>query len=148
MELRSLAEKLNQLEEEQNPVWGKMSAQHMVEHLTTTLLLATGKVKVAVYTPDKQLAQMRAFLMSDRALPRGVVSPAIGSELPALRNESYDLAFAEFWKEYDRFETYYKENPEGKHVNPAFGVLNYDEWKQFMKKHFTHHFTQFALLPE
>ncbi len=147
MKLRELAEYINNLEENTKPVWGKMSAQHMVEHLSMTLKIATGKLTVPVYTPENQLARMRDFLMSNRAMPREVVSPAVGSELPKLRKESFSSAMEEFWTKFDAFEKYYSENPDAVHKNPAFGELNYEEWQQFMKKHFTHHFEQFGLLP-
>ena len=45
-----------------------------------------------------------------------------------------------------KFENYYKVNPKAKIVHPFFGELNYDYWKKFQVKHFTHHFKQFNLL--
>lgn len=146
MTLPELAQRIDLLREDTQPQWGKMTPQHMVEHLTATLLLATGKVTVKVYTPQNQLAQMRAFLMSDRPIPRGVVSPAVGSDLPPLKNESFGAAIEEFRSCFETFQSYYEENPEAVHINPAFGELTYAEWQQFMKKHFTHHFEQFGLL--
>ncbi|AXJ01097.1 oxepin-CoA hydrolase / 3-oxo-5,6-dehydrosuberyl-CoA semialdehyde dehydrogenase [Cyclonatronum proteinivorum] len=146
MTLHELAQHIDKLQADTQPRWGKMTAQHMVEHLTSTLLLATGKNDVKVYTPQNQLAQMRAFLMSDKPIPRGVVSPAVGSELPKLRNESFEAAVSEFKAELSDFVAYYEANPEAVHINPAFGELSFPEWEQFMKKHFTHHFEQFGLL--
>lgn len=146
MTLNELAAKIDNLTPDVSPQWGKMTPQHMVEHLTSTLLLATGKTEVKVYTPQNQLAQMRAFLMSDKPIPRGVVSPAVGAELPALRNESFEAAISEFKSELSDFLTYYETHPDAVHINPAFGELSFPEWEQFMKKHFTHHFEQFGLL--
>jgi oxepin-CoA hydrolase/3-oxo-5,6-dehydrosuberyl-CoA semialdehyde dehydrogenase len=148
MELREFAEYINQLDENATPVWGRMTPQHMVEHLTNTLRLATGEIEIPVYTPENQLASMRNFLMSNRAIPRGVVSPAVGGSLPKLKNSSFEEARKEFWEKYDAFEKYYEDNPDNTHANPAFGDLNKEEWKQFMKKHFTHHFEQFGLIPD
>ncbi len=147
MKLKEFASQINNLEEQKKPIWGKMTPQHMVEHLTSTFRLATGQVKVPVYTPANQLASMRRFLMSDRPIPREVVSPAVGSELPKLKNDSFEEAISEFWKEFDKFESYYEENPDAKQINPAFGELTREEWTQFMKKHMTHHFEQFGLIP-
>lgn len=147
MKLKEFASQINNLKKNKEPMWGKMTPQHMVEHLTSTLKLATGEVQVPVYTPENQLATMRNFLMSNRPIPRGVVSPAVGSELPKLNNESFEEALSEFWKEFGKFESYYEENPDAKHINPAFGELSHEEWNQFMKKHMTHHFEQFGLIP-
>ncbi|MFW6347579.1 MAG: DUF1569 domain-containing protein [Cyclonatronaceae bacterium] len=146
MHLRDFARKIDNLTPNSKPKWGKMTPQHMVEHLSDTMKIAIGEIDIPVYTPENQLAEMRRFLMSDRALPRGVVSPAIGSELPKLRNESFEDALKEFWKYVYTFEKYYTENPDATHINPAFGNLTYPEWLQFMSKHFTHHFEQFGLI--
>lgn len=146
MDLRAFAEHINKLEHDSKPNWGKMTAQHMVEHLTSTFRLATGEIKIPVYTPTNQIAEMRKFLMSNRPIPREIVSPAIGSDLPKLKNSSFEEAISEFWDEFDTFVSYYEDNPEAKNVNPAFGELTWTEWKQFMKKHMTHHFEQFGIL--
>lgn len=146
MTLSELAAHIDKLSADTPPQWGKMTPQHMVEHLTSTLFLATGKAEVKVYTPQNQLAQMRAFLMSDRPIPRGVVSPAVGADLPQLRNDSFEAAVSEFKAELTAFAAYYEEHPDAVHINPAFGELSYPEWQQFMKKHLTHHFEQFGLL--
>ena len=146
MHLRDFARKIDGLTPNTKPKWGKMTPQHMVEHLSDTLKIAIGEIEIPVYTSENQLAEMRRFLMSDRALPRGVVSPAIGSDLPKLRNDSFERALTEFWKYVYAFEKYYRQNPEANHVNPAFGNLTYPEWFQFMNKHFTHHFEQFGLI--
>lgn len=146
MQLRAFARKLDGLTPDTKPLWGKMAAQHMVEHLTDTLRIAIGEVEIPVYTPENQLAEMRRFLMSDRAIPRGVVSPAVGTDLPKLKYDNFEDALSEFWKYVFAFEKYYKENPEASHINPAFGNLSYPEWLQFMNKHMTHHFEQFGLI--
>ncbi len=146
MKLKELAEHINRLEEDTRPNWGKMSPQHMVEHLSMTLKIATGQLTIPCYTPDNHLARMRDFLMSNKAMPREVVSPAVGSDLPKLRKSSFKEAMEEFHEEFNRFDSYYQKNPEAVHTNPAFGELNQEEWEQFMKKHFTHHFEQFGLL--
>lgn len=146
MELRDLARTIDGLTPTTKPAWGKMTAQHMVEHLTETLKIAIGEEEIPVYTPENQLAEMRRFLMGNRAFPRGVVSPAVGSELPRLKHDTFEDAMAAFWRYIYAFEKYYRDNPDATHINPAFGKLTYPEWRQFMTKHFTHHFEQFGLI--
>ena len=48
--------------------------------------------------------------------------------------------------ELDYFDTYFKENPEAKTIQPRMGLMNKEEWTVLHNKHFTHHFKQYNLV--
>jgi hypothetical protein len=55
IELESVLGYLNKLDAAAKPAWGSMGAQRMVEHLTDTLRIATGK------NPQKQIIPFPGF---------------------------------------------------------------------------------------
>lgn len=144
--LDNLISKIDNLKADTEPQWGKMTAQHMVEHLSATLWISAGKVKVKCFTPENRLSAMQAFLESDKPMPRNFVSPAVGDDVPPLRFKTFEEAVKEFKSAYAAFQAYFKENPDVLVTNPAFGNLSFSQWKTFHSKHMTHHFTQFGLV--
>ena len=138
--------KLSLLKSDQKPVWGKMSAQHMVEHLILAVKMGNGKLKFECINPPDKLLTLKKFLMSSRAIPKGFVNPVIGTDNLPLNCSSLDEAKNELEEEIEDYYRFYEENPDAKPVNATFGELNKTEWDQFHKKHFTHHLEQFGLL--
>lgn len=138
--------KLNLIDDKTEPLWGKMSAQHMVEHLILAVKMGNGKLKLDCINPPEKLPTLKKFLLSGRPLPKGFVNPVIGPENLPLKFSSINGAIAKLKEEIEDYHTFFKENPGAKPVNVTFGDLNKEEWDQFHKKHFTHHFKQFGLL--
>ncbi len=138
---------LNKLLEQTKPHWGGMSPQHMVEHLSAAVKMSNGKI---VFTecmnPPEKHPILKRFLMSNRPMPKDFVNTVVGKGLKPLINNSLKEAKQELIKELSNFEKYFNENPKALPLNPTFGPLNFEEWKVFHNKHFTHHFTQFGLL--
>lgn len=144
---------LNLLTKSSQPVWGTMTPQHMVEHLTMAVQSSTGKIIFDRFiTPEDRIAIAKRFLNSSRPLPKlfvnQVISEVIGEGLIPLINNDLSSAIRELKKEVDYFYEYFTKNPEAKPINATFGPLNYKEWIAFHNKHFTHHFTQFGLIEE
>lgn len=144
--MENLIRQIDSLKPDTQAVWGKMSAQHMVEHLSGVFWISAGKIKVGCHTPAEKLPVMRKFLESERPMPRNFVSPAVGENLLPLRFSAFEEAVEDFKKAHEAFLDYFEKQPDAKLTNPAFGDLNFEEWKQFHRKHITHHFTQFGLL--
>lgn len=144
--LDSLISNIDNLKADTKPQWGKMSAQHMAEHLSATLWISSGKVKVTCFTPENRLPAMRAFLESDKPMPRNFVSPAIGEDLTPLQFSSFNEAANDLKSAYQAFKLHFNEHPEAEVTNPAFGDLNFAQWQKFHTKHITHHFSQFGLI--
>lgn len=142
---------LKNLHKETKPVWGIMTAQHMVEHLTMAVKSSTNKIIFNRFiTPEDKTPIAKRFLNSSRPLPKlfvnEVVSEVIGEGLIPLANTDLSSAIRELKKEVEYFDEYFTKNPEAKPINATFGPLNHEEWITFHNKHFTHHLNQFGLL--
>lgn len=144
---------LTDLSTETKAIWGTMTPQHMVEHLTMAVQSSTGKIVFDRFiTPEDRIAIAKRFLNSSRPLPKlfvnEVISEVFGEGLIPLINNDLSSAISELKKEVQSFDEYFAENPEAKPINATFGPLNYEEWIVFHNKHFTHHLTQFGLIEE
>ena len=127
-------------------LWGKMSAQHMVEHLILTVQTGNGKLTIECFNQPEKLPALKRYLYSDRPLPKLFINPLIGPDLLPLKFKSLEEAIEHLKKEVDDYELYFQQNPEVKPVNATFGELNKEEWDKFHQKHFTHHLSQFGLV--
>ena len=139
-------EKLILLRANTKPLWGKMTPQHMVEHLILAMRMSTGKLKLECFNPPEKLPALKRFLMSSRPLPKLFVNPAIGENLLPLEFSSLEEAKNILNQEIIDYLSHFELNPEAKTVNVTFGELNKEEWDVFHKKHFIRHFPQFGLL--
>lgn len=143
--LENVIETLNALEPSKKPVWGSMSAQRMVEHLTDTLRIATGQNPQDLAIPEDKIERMQAFLETDKPMARGIEVPFAPKNV-ALRNEDLDLAIDEFVDEWLLFEECFTENENLTAVHSFYGALNFDQWRKLNDKHLNHHFEQFGLI--
>ena len=138
---------LDNLRGESKPQWGKMTAQHMVEHLILVVQSSNGSLAIEEFmTPPDRLEIAKKILMSSRPLPKNFVNTIVGEGLKPLRYPNFNSATNKLYEEIERFEKFYEDNPNSKPVNATFGPLNKNEWIQFHKKHFKHHFDQFGLI--
>jgi len=138
---------LNNLKSESVPKFGKMTAQHMVEHLTFAIMFSNGKLPQKLYLPlDKAELIKEKFIYSDNELPIGFKAPMLGDDLPKLIFPDLNVAVRELLNEVDHFDNYFLENGEIEPINPTMGKLDKREWIIFHNKHFAHHFRQFNLL--
>ncbi len=139
------SELLMKLENSSKPLWGKMSAQHMVEHLIFAVQLSNGKIQKGCYNPPEKIPVLKRFLMSERPLPKDFINPAIGSNLVPLQYENLESAKLVLKQELEDYYSCFEENPTDTFINPTFGELNKSEWDVFHEKHFKHHLNQFGL---
>jgi Protein of unknown function (DUF1569) len=143
--LENVIETLSKLEANSAPLWGQMSAQRMVEHLTDTLRIATGKNPQPILIPEDKIERMQGFLETDKPMARGIEVPHAKAGTP-LRFDEIDLAIDEFVEEWLVFEDMYAEKPELRTTHSFYGDLNFDQWRKLNDKHLNHHFEQFGLL--
>lgn len=136
---------IDKLSPDTKPMWGKMGAQHMVEHLVLTMQMSNGKLKFECINPPSKLPALKRFLLSNKPLPKLFVNPAIGEDLLPLEFSSLAEARQGLKKEIDDYEEFFEKNAGMKTVNATFGELDKSEWDVFHQKHFTHHLSQFAL---
>ncbi len=137
---------LKNLSSNDKPLWGKMTAQHMVEHLIYTFEGSTGVREFECFSPEDKLPKLKRILLSNRPLPKLFITPLLGEKLMELKFDSFEVAVSELEKQLESFETYFAQNPEATPINPTFGKLNKEEWIRFHHKHVDHHFSQFGLL--
>ena len=63
---------LNKLTPSQQPVWGEMSSQRMVEHLSEMLRMAQGTTLFTLSIPEDKVAKMQEFLYSDKEMAKNI----------------------------------------------------------------------------
>ena len=147
-DLETLISYLNKLDATTQPLWGKMEAQRMIEHLTEGVYMSIGKNMEQfneLLVPADKLPKMRAFLASAEPMPRDFKAPYAPEEY-ILKNEEIELAVDDFVDAWLAYEEYYESKPNKSHFHPFYGDLNKPEWDRMHAKHFTHHFQQFRLI--
>jgi hypothetical protein len=142
--LKPITETLKNLKPDTQPQWGRMTAQHMVEHLTNSVNASNGRRLLTSDLPEEKSVKAKAFLMSERPMPHGVGANP-DAELPVLRNQNLEKAIEELQEAVQEFEEHHLDTMK-EYAHPAFGELNKREWDVFHDKHFKHHFGQFGLL--
>ena len=138
---------LNKLQPNAKPLWGKMSPQHIVEHLAMAVRISTGRINSKFYSTVEEAEKIKSRVIhSDAELTQGVKNPILGDEPPALVYPDMQTAVSELHKEIEHFKNYYSVNQNVKHTQPRMGELGHKEWLTLHSKHFTHHFKQYGLL--
>jgi oxepin-CoA hydrolase/3-oxo-5,6-dehydrosuberyl-CoA semialdehyde dehydrogenase len=137
---------IDTLRESVEPVWGKMSAQHMVEHLILSFQMSTDKLDLECNTPERKRVKLQAFLNINRPMPKDFINPVAGTELLDLQYQNLRQAKEGLKEEVQYYLAYYKNNPEITQINPTFGELNSEQWEKFHFKHCFHHLSQFNLI--
>jgi oxepin-CoA hydrolase/3-oxo-5,6-dehydrosuberyl-CoA semialdehyde dehydrogenase len=138
---------LQKLQENTQPQWGRMTAQHMIEHLATSVKQSNGKERVVPTHPQERLDRSKAFMLSDRPFPKNVGTDAENpAPLPALRNASLADAITELLNEVEDYKTHHLTDRGSSYAHSVFGYLNKEEWDYFHDKHFRHHLNQFGLI--
>jgi hydroxymethylglutaryl-CoA reductase len=144
LDITEMIQLLDKLSPDQQPLWGKMSAQRMVEHLSDIIKTSSGKTNMPLQIEPDKIERMQAFLYSDKPMVKGIEVALAKKE--ELRHEEIELAIDEFLLEWIDFESHFENNEEKTEIHPFYGELNYEKWCKFHSKHFTHHFKQFGLI--
>lgn len=138
---------INNLKEDQKPLWGIMTAQHMIEHVSLTVGASVGKINTKVFTPqDKIEYYKKVGLFTDTTWPVGTKSPALSDKLADLHYATFEEAKSKLIIFINAYFDLFDQKSDIISINPVFGELTIEEWKQFHFKHFRHHFTQFDIL--
>lgn len=143
--LNTILSKLTKLEEGTLPQWGGMSAQRMVEHLTDSLSLATGKITLPLEIPEDKTERAKGFVLSEHPLPVNFQAGYAPKEVN-LRNKDLKAAISEFKNSWKHYLSFFEEKPNLETLHPNFGKLDFLHWQKLNSKHLTHHFKQFGLI--
>ena len=138
---------LKTIDEDQEPVWGKMNVHQMIEHMTDSFRIANEKNKEdKIVTPADRLEGAYQFMMSDKPFKENTKNVLMAEEPEPVRNEFLEDAILELDNEITDFHTFFKGDEEKRTTNAFFGNLNYAEWVQLLHKHAVHHLKQFSAI--
>jgi oxepin-CoA hydrolase/3-oxo-5,6-dehydrosuberyl-CoA semialdehyde dehydrogenase len=138
---------LSELRSDTPALWGKMTAQHMVEHLVFHFRTALGQLETRVVTPPEQVEKLQESLWNFRAMPRDFRHPLLNPDGPGnLEFAGLPEALAGLDALWTEYISYYAANPDARHPNAVFGLLDKWHWDLLGRKHFDHHLRQFGLL--
>lgn len=137
---------LSKLTNDIQPIFGKMNAQQMIEHLSAVTQIANGNWKVDAFVSEEKTARRKPFLNTDGELQIGFKAPFLTEEPTSVKFSSISEAIDDLVQQVQLFFEVFKNNSERTVVHPFFGELDFEYWKKFQVKHFTHHFKQFGLI--
>jgi hypothetical protein len=125
------------------PLWGKMTAHQMVEHMIEQIRYSYNKLNF-VFDVNEEVARLakQKWIYTDAQIPPNLIL----GPLPAA-NEYPDLhtAVKQLMYELNEFDRYFK--PAETVVNHGcYGPMDYNEWLIWHSKHLAHHLRQFRLI--
>jgi len=138
-----LVSRINNLNQESKPIWGKMNVDQMLAHCNVTYEMAftdkhpkaTGIKKFMLNLFVKQLVVgEKPFKKNGRTAPQFLIT------IEKVFNEEKIRLIDFINKTQDVGESYF----EGKESN-SFGVLTVKEWSNSFYKHLDHHLKQFGV---
>ena len=138
---------LEKLELDMQPLWGKMSPQHMLEHLSMAISFSNGRMSVSLAV-DKAASEKahRSVFEYKNNFPKSLPIPGIPTEPLPLMYSSFTEAKTGALGSIAAFFEHFDKDPSRTCVHPVLGALTYDEWIYFNTKHVSHHLSQFGLL--
>lgn len=129
------------------PHWGKMTAQHMIEHLYTAVISSTIIKNTPPVPPNSFQEEFKnALIYSVEPMARNLDNPAFRFGLPDYTNPSLAEAKAKLLSSLERFFSIYEGKDDAYNFNIFLGDLHAQETLLFHYKHFKHHYTQFGLI--
>lgn len=135
------------LTEDTMPLWGKMSAQNMVEHLIWAFERSTSAVEMPCLTPVDLLERVKTtFLYENKPMSHDYKHPLLSKDPEPLLYNSLQEAKDALRKELGYFLYHFSAYPSAVHVHAVLGPLNAEEWQRCHFKHCYHHFLQFGLI--
>ncbi|MDX5340781.1 MAG: hypothetical protein LPK25_17275, partial [Cyclobacteriaceae bacterium] len=78
MNVQEINSRLESLKEDSQPIFGKMTAQHMIEHLILTIKISYGRIKIPHFEPsERQLKEKQNLLYTVMEFPEGIKAPGL-----------------------------------------------------------------------
>lgn len=145
MNSTGIIESLKNLKADQKPLWGKMTPQHMVEHLYKTVQASINEISIKIYSEERRIPVLKRLFLGGKEFPKEFMNPAVGPDLIDLEFNDLQSAINQLENIFTWYEKFFSEIPDVKTIHPIFGYLTKEEWDLFHKKHFKHHLGQFGL---
>ncbi len=136
---------LEQLSDNEVGLWGVLSPQGMIEHMSDAFGMAYSGIKHTLITPVEHLEKIRSFVLSDKPFKENTKNALMPEEPLPLRKNSMTDAINELKNEIQSFFIFYNTHTGHKEMNPFFGELNFEEQLHLLHKHALHHLKQFNL---
>lgn len=128
------------------PEFGLMNAQQMIEHLSAVTQIANGNWVVNAFVSDEKATRRKPFLNTENELQEGFKASFLADDVSKLKFNSIEEAIEDLLTQIQFFVKVFTDDKSKTEVHPFFGELDFEYWKKFQVKHFTHHFKQFGLL--
>lgn len=129
------------------PHWGKMTSQHMIEHLYTAVVSSTIIKKTPPVPPNSGQEEFKnSLIYSLEPMGKNLDNPAFRFGLPDYTNPTIVEAKAKLLSSLKRFFEIYEGKDDAYNFNLFLGDLQAQETLIFHYKHFKHHYTQFGLI--
>ena len=136
---------LQKIDSTTSPLWGKMNAQQMIEHVSGFFKLSTDKLHIPLVTAPEHLPKYKEFLLSEKEFRENTKAPVLPEDPLPVRRKDIHEARIELEKEVSDFFDFFRNDPEKKTLHPVFGDLNFSEWVLLHYKHVKHHLKQFRV---
>ncbi|MFK7843704.1 MAG: DUF1569 domain-containing protein [Rhodothermales bacterium] len=143
-----MLEVLNRLDEDTPALWGRMSAQHMLEHLIWTFNVSIGRAAGRCDFTKARQRIMKQFIYTNMATPHQFENPLLPAHPLPMEFADINAAKLALSKAVTAFSSYYLANPEAEHIHPLFGRLGREDWERVHYKHCFHHLSQFGLISQ
>ena len=139
-------EYLSKLTSENKPSFGKMNGQQMIEHLSGIIKISNGNWLVDIFVEEEKSERRKPFLDTDNEISVGFKDTFLSEDPTPPMFETKEEAIDDLIYQINHFIKVFKEDKTRTVVHPFFGELDFEYWKKFQIKHFTHHFKQFGLI--
>ena len=145
LSVEELIEKLNSLNKNSTPRWGKMNSSQMVKHCSKSIDLYLGKITVPFWYKYFGVTIGKLFLiyiskLSPLKTPRNLRTMVKSLKIS---DENLDL---DYEKDVLTQKLNNLINIEGKIDHPIYGKMESEKIKFLIIHHTTHHFNQFDLI--
>lgn len=138
---------LKKIDKDTQAIFGKMNVSQMVEHMSHSFQIASGKIVFENKQPEELTAKMFRFMMSEKPFRDNTPNPNLPDDPAPLKFENIDEAYSDLQSEIDSFfEVYEQKNL--RIGNAFFGNLNRAEQIHLLHKHAHHHLRQFGAEPK
>lgn len=135
------------LKAETKPLWGMMTAHHMIEHLCYIIENSVGRRKIETITPEEKLPKFKQFLMSPYGFTQNFKFPLLPeNDLVPLRTKDIAEAIELYVELVGEMIELINQPDFTTTPHPMYGPLNKEETLMFHYKHLQHHLSQFGLV--
>ncbi len=142
---KEFTELLRQIDADTPQKWGLMNVQQMIEHMSYSMRIASGRLPVEIVTADEYMPRMQAFLESEKPFRENTPNALLPNNPQEVTQPDKEAAIVELQQEIDYFFSVYEQDKAKSLKNPFFGVLDFEHQIQLLHKHSLHHLRQFGV---